>query len=273
MQRHCRLKHGGDIRVVIGTKNGSEKVEIDEQVDEPDHIDVPQLGTFKCNKCPFSTDIHEDFEIHLTNHSSKPDSVLKCHFCFYFVSQKEDMYDHLKLHGIIDPEDFLAKLIDKEGEGGKRYRCLICPYITNSKSQFMYHKQFHKPRGGQYTCSYCSYNVSKRHLLHQHLKVHGVNASQKQNGEVIDLDEISDEIEEVPGDTQNIADIPLVWVAKDGKFSKMFKCRYCPHVNLRKVNIQEHEKMHRVREKSSGKGSDTEHHCSECSYVCNNAGK
>lgn len=269
MQRHCRLKHGGDIRVVIGSKNGTEKLEIDDQVDEPDHLDLPQSGTFKCNQCPFSNDEHEEFEVHLTKHSPRSDSIMKCHYCSYFVTHKTELYEHLRLHGITDPESFVFKMMDKGGGDveAKRYKCVTCPYITNSKSQYLYHKQFHKPRGGEYTCSYCSYNVSKRHLLHQHLKVHGISASQKQGEDVIDLDEISEEIEEVP---QDLPDIPLVWVSKGGKFSKMFKCRFCPHVNFRKVNIQEHEKMHGTREKNPN--AELEHHCTECNYVCNNAG-
>lgn len=270
LQRHCRLKHGGDIRVVIGSRNGTEKLEIDDQVDEPDHVDLPQLGTFKCNQCPFSNDHHEEFEIHLTKHASRLDSIMKCHYCSYFVSNKIELYEHLKLHGITDPESFVIKMMDKGGGGdtdAKRYRCLICPYITNSKSQYLYHKQFHKPRGGEYTCSHCTYNVSKRHLLHQHLKVHGIGTNHKQGEDVIDLDDISEEIEEIP---QDLPDIPLVWVSKNGKFSKMFKCRFCPHVNFRKVNIQEHEKMHGTREKNPN--ADLEHHCTECNYVCNNAG-
>lgn len=270
MQRHCRLKHGGDIRVVIGSKNGTEKLEIDDQVDEPDHIDLPQIGTFKCNQCPFSNDHHEDFEMHLAKHSPRTDSIMKCHYCSYFVNHKTELYEHLKLHGITDPESFITKMMDKGGgtDGeAKRYKCLICPYITNSKSQYLYHKQFHKPRGGEYTCTYCTYNVSKRHLLHQHLKVHGVDTNQKLGEDVIDLDDINDEIEEV---LQDLPDIPLVWVSKGGKFSKMYKCRFCPHVNFRKVNIQEHEKMHGAREKNPN--AELEHHCPECNYVCNNAG-
>ncbi|XP_044268724.1 zinc finger protein Xfin isoform X2 [Tribolium madens] len=277
-QRHCRLKHSGDIRVV-SNKNGQEKLEIEEQTDEPDHVDVPQDGAFKCNVCPFSSDSQEEFDEHLPGHSPTTESVFKCQFCNYFVNQKENLFDHLRLHGIGDPEDFLNKLYSSpEGDLGKRFKCMVCPYVTNSKSQYTYHKQFHKPRGGQYTCTQCSYNVSKRHLLHQHLKVHGISITpQKQNGDVIDLDDISDEIEEVSSggfESQNFPDIPLVWVSKNDKFSKMFKCRYCPHVNLRKVNIQEHEKMHSVREKNpnSSRLNDVEHRCSECNYVCNNAG-
>ncbi|KAL3282048.1 hypothetical protein HHI36_005249 [Cryptolaemus montrouzieri] len=278
IQRHCRLKHGGDIRVV-SSKNGQEKLEIEEQTDEPDHIDIVQTGTFKCKSCPFSNDNHAEFEEHLDGHIAKPETVIKCHYCSFYVSKKEDLLDHLALHGVSDPGDFLQRLTERD-DLGKRFRCLICPYVTNSKSQYTYHKQFHKPRGGQYACTQCSYNVSKRHLLHQHLKVHGINVTpHRQNGEYVDMEDISDEIEEVPSnntplDLQSFPDIPLVWVSKNGKFTKMYKCRYCPHVNLRKVNIQEHEKMHSIREKNpNSKGNpEVEHHCNECNYVCNNAG-
>lgn len=77
-------------------------------------------------------------------------------------------------------------------------------------------------------------------------------------------------------DTSNMAEIPLVWVSKLGSLTKMFKCRYCPHVNIRKSNIQEHEKMHGVRTKPNPEGSSPipqqQHHCPECNYICNNAG-
>ena len=56
----------------------------------------------------------------------------------------------------------------------KRYKCSSCPYISDSKSQYIYHKQFHRPRGAPYKCPKCSYNVSRKHLLNQHLKVHGL---------------------------------------------------------------------------------------------------
>lgn len=281
IQRHCRLKHSGDIRVV-SNKNGQERIEVEEQTDEPDHVDVTQEGIFRCTSCPFSCDGDLDFDQHRMGHVPTSESILKCHYCNYFVSNKEDLVEHLGLHGISDPEEFLNKMMEKGANDpdGKKFRCVICPYVTNSKSQYTYHRQFHKPRGGQYTCSQCSYNVSKRHLLHQHLKVHGINVtSHRQNGEVIYMDEMTDEIEEVPStvsnlEAQNFSDIPLVWVSKNGKYSKMFKCRYCPHVNLRKVNIQEHEKMHSIRERNpnSSRLNDIEHRCTECNYVCNNAG-
>lgn len=255
-------------------------------MDEPDHVDLPQTGTFRCKQCPFSNDDHDEFETHLGGHFPRSDSIMKCYFCTFFVSDRNELYDHLLLHGIGDPRDYVAKVGDRSAvlEGadpGKRHRCLICPYVTNNKSQFLYHKKFHKPRGGQYNCTNCNYNVSKRHLLHQHLKVHGISITpaippKQASSDVIDVDEMPEEgtaaaAEELLPENRT-ADISLVWVSKAGKFAKMFKCRYCPHVNLRKVNIQEHEKMHGVREKANPKTSEVEHHCPDCTYVCNNAG-
>ncbi|XP_060519105.1 zinc finger protein 142-like isoform X2 [Cylas formicarius] len=90
----------------------------------------------------------------------------------------------------------------------------------------------------EHACSRCAYTAAGDRLLREHSKVHD--------------------------DAASFNEPPLVWVSRDGKFSKMFKCRRCPHVNVRKVNVLEHEKMH-------GDGTD-EHRCAECDYVCNNAG-
>lgn len=59
----------------------------------------------------------------------------------------------------------------------KRYQCEACPYVTDSKTQFAYHKSFHKPRGDPYKCDICSYNVTKKHLLIQHQKTHAERSS------------------------------------------------------------------------------------------------
>ncbi|RZF34678.1 hypothetical protein LSTR_LSTR002760 [Laodelphax striatellus] len=134
----------------------------------------------------------------------------------------------------------------------------------------------------------CSYNVTRRHLLHQHLRVHGVNVPTQQIiKEKDDLENGSNPITEIKQiDTSHLRQIPLVWVSKLGNLTKMFKCRFCPHVNIRKSNIQEHEKMHGQRSKSTTAGSEggtqggdgasavhqLQHRCPDCNYVCNNAG-
>jgi hypothetical protein len=54
----------------------------------------------------------------------------------------------------------------------KKHQCSLCPYVTESKAQLLYHKSFHKPKGDPFQCNLCSYNVAKKHLLHQHKKMH-----------------------------------------------------------------------------------------------------
>ena len=93
------------------------------------------------------------------------------------------------LHGVrdmkVDAGGNLSSLLDgkqlaeeaetlSDGSGPKRFKCSACPYVSDSKSQYVYHRQFHRPRGAPYKCPKCSYNVSRRHLLNQHLRVHGL---------------------------------------------------------------------------------------------------
>lgn len=162
----------------------------------------------------------------------------------------------------------------------KRFKCSSCPYVTNNKSQYLYHKQFHRLRNAPFKCNICSYNVTKRHLLHQHLKIHGVKRAQFKNciKDAVEREEPDESFTlNTDIETSHLPDIPLVWVHKAGALTKMFKCRHCPHVNLRKSNIHEHEKMHFDRVQRSPNGSIASnqmstHHCTECNYVCNNAG-
>lgn len=88
----------------------------------------------------------------------------------------------------------------------------------------------------------------------------------------------SDTLADISGtDTSGHKEIPLVWVSRQGTVSKMHKCRFCPHVNVRKSNIQEHEKMHSTRKpKILADGTEApplqQHYCPDCNYICNNAG-
>jgi hypothetical protein len=221
----------------------------------------------------------------------------------------------------------------EQSSSGRRFRCSSCPYVSDNKSQYVYHRQFHRPRGAPYKCSQCSYNVSRRHLLNQHLSVHGlppvglldgdhyasdsdaIGSEAEAEAEAAEAIEMADdEVMMAGGETSSmpistglsssvvtaantgigsegythlgldpntiarlpdsatvsLLDIPLTWVSRGAKFYKMFKCRHCPHVNVRKANIQEHEKRHQT--KTGSGGGDNMHACSMCNYRCNNAG-
>lgn len=74
--------------------------------------------------------------------------------------------------GVTEPEPEPEVVPVASSSRSKRYQCPACPYVTDSKTQFAYHKSFHRPRGDPYQCSECSYNVTKKHLLIQHQKTH-----------------------------------------------------------------------------------------------------
>ncbi|KAI5705420.1 hypothetical protein M8J75_014817 [Diaphorina citri] len=116
------------------------------------------------------------------------------------------------------------------------------------------------------------------------MRVHGITMPQQKpsSSPRENNDESSDEIPDTPADisgkdTSKSKEIPLVWVSRQGTISKMHKCRFCPHVNVRKSNIQEHEKMHSARTpKLLADGTTApplqQHYCPDCNYICNNAG-
>ncbi|KAL0273642.1 UNVERIFIED_CONTAM: hypothetical protein PYX00_006270 [Menopon gallinae] len=176
-----------------------------------------------------------------------------------------------------EPSDCNEAFLNKRNDANqpKRYKCRQCPYVSNSKTQFLYHKQFHRPRDAPFKCMYCSYNVSRRHLLYQHLRVHDTSQEQNNSEQQSSSDSPVDPIPAPEIDTADMPEIPLVWVFKSGNFQKMFKCRWCPHVNVRKINIQEHEKMHRPEGKNSSNSQQQPSfklQCPDCNYMCKNAG-
>lgn len=117
------------------------------------------------------------------------------------------------------------------------------------------------------------------------MRVHGITLPQPKSSSPQPQHSSEDTGEELPDtpadisgrDTSKCKEIPLVWVSRQGTINKMHKCRFCPHVNVRKSNIQEHEKMHSTRSpKLLPDGSSApplqQHYCPDCNYICNNAG-
>lgn len=102
----------------------------------------------------------------------------------------------------------------------------------------MYHEQFHKAGDAPFKCDICSYQVSKRHLLHQHMKVHGIPTPKDIAYELHMADPINVTLE-----TSHTELVPM-WTSVENQFQKVFKCRYCPLVHQEKQNILDHENMH-----------------------------
>lgn len=262
------MKHYGDVKVIISSKVTSKNSN--------------GISTYiKCSKCPFSSKSKLAYENHLKHHSITSESTFKCFICPYYVKTESELVQHLPLHGISDPEKYGIQVLTSkspiaENTPIKRYKCSDCPYESNSKSQFTYHEQFHKPTDAPFKCDVCNYQVSKRHLLHQHMKVHNFIPPQKDAVEVVNTptsnttstfnykksyDDMFDD---------DSSDLTHMWVSFCGEFQKMFKCRSCPYVNLRRNNIFDHEKMHSIDSHMTSLDSPNMHKCSECNYTCNN---
>ncbi|RVE53296.1 hypothetical protein evm_002129 [Chilo suppressalis] len=265
IQRHCRLKHDGIVKVVTVVKPKQDAT-----------VSLNEISGDTCNKCPFKTSDKKLMFAHIQQHQPSAQSIFKCFFCPYFVKDENELIQHLLLHGVSEPEEYIAKAMGRKSpppEVGcntphtssiKRHKCTECPYETNNKSQYMYHEQFHRlPADTPYKCPECNYSVSKRHLLHQHLRVHGIMP--KKTETEAELEAKSDLKVEY---SINLFEIPFVWVSAKNEFHKMYKCRYCSYVNSQKCKIPNHEKIHCIVFENS---DVTVYKCLECKFTCDNA--
>ncbi|XP_049868506.1 zinc finger protein 91-like [Pectinophora gossypiella] len=264
IQRHCRLKHDGIIKVITTVKP---KADLQSAAD---------MGPDCCPKCPYKSPDKNTLLAHLQQHTPSPQSIFKCYFCAFFVKDEQELVQHLTLHGINDPEEYIAKTLgtksptpDEASAKTKRHKCTECPYETNSKSQYMYHEQFHRlPADTPYKCPECNYSVSKRHLLHQHLRVHGIFP--KKSEMEAELEASSSGCAKPEIKTEFPDEIPFVWVSAKNEFHKMYKCRYCSYVNSQKCKIPNHEKIHCIVFDNT---EITIYKCLECKFTCDNAGR
>ncbi|CAK1549727.1 unnamed protein product [Leptosia nina] len=269
IQRHCRLKHDGIINVITTLK----------QKPDPNNTSANDVSNDMCTKCPFKTSDKNMLMTHLQHHKPSSESIFKCYFCPYFVKDEQELIQHLVLHGVNDPEEYISKALGSKSPlpdplnshinlsisaVAKRHKCTECPYETNSKSQFMYHEQFHRlPTDTPYKCTECNYSVSKRHLLHQHLRVHGIITKKEAD---FDYESLGYQNEE----SSESDEIPYVWVSAKNEFHKMYKCRFCSYVNARKCEIPNHEQIHFTVFEND---DITIYKCLECKFSCDNKHK
>lgn len=177
------------------------------------------------------------------------------------------------------------------------YECNECWYFTINKMNMYAHKLLHVKRGALYNCSQCVFNVTKAEVLYHHFRYgHMIEEPELKYPEnsiiqagyrdiyiknaIVQPDSATETDEIGP---------PMVWsYVKESlpSFTRVFKCRYCPHTNRRRHNTIEHERMHsdhpnhqfhrqqqqyRIPGNSTLKSAPL-HPCKRCTYVCNNAG-
>ena len=266
---------------------------------------------FVCSICPYRTYKSKMLKFHNSCHKPQPGvKQVKCKYCPYYVSGARLLSQHMQLHikhpegpsihpGT--PEKASPQKVPSSPEVPKRHGCELCPYTTNSKNDFLYHKQFHRPKPtADFKCEHCEYWVTHKRLLKQHMKVHSGEESGSPNVSAVSTPTKSDYSENaLIYDTVEIAAIkqkiiaskitpsismtPMVspmklasnctmgnkrgFMKKDGTYRKVHKCRFCPYMNLRLRNLRLHELMHGRRS-----ATNTLMKCPHCNYYVGSKG-
>ncbi|XP_023236351.1 zinc finger protein 729-like isoform X2 [Centruroides sculpturatus] len=273
----------------------------------------PIGASLRCEICPYSCQKEAHMKVHMKQHQPRDGANLKCMFCPYYVKFRKTLILHLELHKTSDDtsnvEDNKNSNADStnnsmniykeanESEnidnvaftfenlnnlsnrkkrlllGKKKHVCEQCPYQTENKTQYLYHKQFHRPnKAAKYKCKLCSYWATHQHLMSQHLKVHNINKSYtligidpESNKLVHSSQEVDENNSQVVDGNQQSNQIQPVIVKKGDVYFRMYKCSYCPMMNKRRANVRIHQKMHL-------KSKLTKYSCPLCNYKCNNQG-
>ncbi len=155
----------------------------------------------KCDICPFTSTRQGLLKIHMGYHNPpSSDRQLKCRYCSFYVCTRSRLEQHMELHEkemksdatraqgeepqdskscqspvrTPPPKRFVSPpSSSSKAQGKTHYYCDRCPYISINKNDFIYHKQFHRPKpSAPFKCDLCPYWVSLRRLLTQHAKVH-----------------------------------------------------------------------------------------------------
>ncbi|KAK7114642.1 zinc finger protein 142-like isoform X2 [Littorina saxatilis] len=250
-----------------------------------------------CTICPYRTDKRSMLIFHHAYHQPTVQNKYKCKYCPYYVCASRLLHQHMSLH-----EEFVDDKASIESAGWraaaektppsspskrnkmgpegtpKRHRCEKCPYTTNSKNDFLYHKQFHRPKpAAEYKCEHCDYWVTHRRLLRQHMRLHNKEFRQdsiagsptkslaSDASAVLDAVEIAAIKQKMISNkiTASLSSSPAVspmkiaaqcsagnrpgFIMHNGAYKKLQHCRKCPYTNIRARNVRLHELMHGFR--------------------------
>ncbi|CAB3371547.1 Hypothetical predicted protein, partial [Cloeon dipterum] len=136
---------------------------------------------FSCEKCPFTGKMNE-VQLHKSHHQPQPGANFKCYICPFFVSNKKELYTHMSVHGVSDPEEFMNKMqsgtfslsvasapsqketkppkvpdtsnmkevplfwVTKGGKFMKKFKCRHCPHNNSRKVNIVEHEKMHTNR-------------------------------------------------------------------------------------------------------------------------------
>lgn len=309
LYRHLREQHGttdyNNCFMKTSTENGEEEkpAPIEIRVPLPERsADKP--NKFQCNVCPYSTKKQTLLKFHMSYHKPRGQNRFKCKFCPYYVCARRLLNQHIRLHSgelaknkinskqpeqadaPLKKEEFVPPLdvnVSPKTPSTKRmrYSCEKCPYTTNSKNDFLYHKQFHRVKisnSAAFKCDYCDYWVSHRRLLKQHLRLHispepDSTQSSPAKSEPPDINLMYDAVE-IASVKQKLISSKILpkltpddavgsplkiaarfatfgdksgYICKNGVYKKLLKCPKCPYTNIRLRNLRLHQLMHGMR--------------------------
>lgn len=269
----------------------------------------------KCTICPYKTSKPNLLHFHMSCHKPQPGiQQEKCKFCPYFVVAKRLLHQHMRLHlqdmhlrqkeaaSMKSTPTKKVSMFPPQSPSGtpKRYKCNICPYTTNSKNDFLYHKQFHRQKStSEFKCDYCDYWVTHKRLINQHMKMHEAAGQSPGNSSPVSSSPCKSDFTEssaiqdtvtlamykqrmisskiTPSISQKPAMSPMKiacsvgnrpgYALKNGVYRKMHTCDKCPYMNLRLRNLRLHQLMHGYR-----KSKNPLLKCPHCDYYVGSKG-
>ena len=123
----------------------------------------------KCDICQFISSKTSTFKRHMKRHEKpklEPVGPLKCPECDKSFEIKKYLTAHRKTH---------EKGIAKE----KNFKCTICSYQTNKRSNLNQHMNTHQPNTlppiKTYSCKICAYGTNNGSNLKMHMDTHRPN--------------------------------------------------------------------------------------------------
>ena len=142
------------------------------------HLLLHMEGNKSSHQTPHCTSPHESNQNSNDSKSQVDDASLPVNLSnistFLPCSDSEKSHDKVSM--------FLMTNAIRAG-GRTTYLCSQCPYVSCNRNDYLYHRQFHRPRPTAFKCPHCPYWVSQKRLLSQHYKVHELDYQQKHRGQ------------------------------------------------------------------------------------------
>ncbi|XP_050399121.2 zinc finger protein 208 isoform X1 [Patella vulgata] len=295
--RHLREKHGSTdyTNVLKIRKRQKVKVKCVPKGSTSNDNSSDKGKQYMCSICPYKAFKRGLLNFHMTYHKPQPGNKYKCKFCPYYVCAPRLLHQHMKIHSkdqgwykeqktpTSSPQKNFPSTSDQFDDDSlpRKHICEKCPYTTNSKNDFIYHKQFHRPKpSAEFKCEFCDYWVTHKRLLKQHMKLHtdamklsGYSSLQSSpcKSEMSDASVIFDTVEIASIKqkiisskiTASLSSSPTVspmkiasrcgvgsrpgYILKSGVYRKLHRCKKCPYFNVRTRNLRLHEMMHGYR--------------------------